>query len=100
MAFYRALMSQVQDPAALVHGATKLQTLLTQPDRWPPLNDFRETMMFLHTLAHLPSDILTKVDRASMAVSLEARVPFLKHELMEFAWSLPMSMRLRDGQTK
>jgi len=99
-AFYRALVSQFQDPAALVHGATEPQTLLSQPDRWPPLSDFRETMMFLDTLTYLPGDILTKVDRASMAVSLEARVPFLDHELMEFAWSLPLTMKLRDGQTK
>lgn len=99
-AFYRALVSQFQHPAALVLGATEPQTLLSQPDLWPALGDFRETMMYLDTLAYLPGDILTKVDRASMAVSLEARVPFLDHELMEFAWSLPLRMKLRDGQTK
>lgn len=98
--FYRALVSQFQHPAALIHGATEPQALLTQPELWPPLDDFRETMMYLDTLTYLPGDILTKVDRASMAVSLESRVPFLDHEVMEFAWSLPLSMKLRDGQTK
>lgn len=99
-AFYRALVSQFQHPATLVHGATEPQALLSQPDRWPPFADFREMMMYLDTLTYLPGDILTKVDRATMAVSLEARVPFLDHEVMEFAWSLPLTMKLHDGQTK
>jgi asparagine synthase (glutamine-hydrolysing) len=100
-AFYRALVSQFQDPtASLVSGAREPMTLLSSPDTWPALADFRETMMYLDTRSYLPGDILTKVDRASMAVSLEARVPFLDHGLMEFAWSLPMHMKIRDGQTK
>lgn len=97
---YRALVSLFQHPSALVHGAKEPQTLLSQPDHWPSLDDFRETMMYLDTLTNLPGDILTKVDRASMAVGLEARVPFLDHSLMEFAWSLPLTMKLRSGQTK
>jgi asparagine synthase (glutamine-hydrolysing) len=99
-AFYRALISQFHNPAALVYGATEPPTLLSEPDRWPPLDDFRETMMYLDTLTYLPGDILTKVDRASMSVGLEARVPFLDHELIEFVWSLPLTMKLRDRQTK
>lgn len=99
-AFYRALVSQFQSPAQLVTGAQEAGTLLSRPGDWPALADFRETMMYLDTLTYLPGDILTKVDRASMAVGLEARVPFLDHTLMEFAWSLPMHMKLRDGKTK
>jgi asparagine synthase (glutamine-hydrolysing) len=56
--------------------------------------------MLLDTVSYLPDDILVKVDRATMGVSLEGRMPFLDHHIFEFAWTLPLSYKLRDGQTK
>ncbi len=59
-----------------------------------------EQMMMTDAMSYLPDDIMVKVDRASMAVSLESRAPLLHHELSEFAWSLPYEMKVRDGQGK
>jgi asparagine synthase (glutamine-hydrolysing) len=57
-------------------------------------------MMALDMMTYMPDDILVKVDRAAMSTSLETRVPFLDHRVVEFAWRMPMDLKLREGQTK
>jgi len=97
---YVALASHTEDPRRLVPGADEPPTLLTTPGRWPPLHDPVERMMFLDTMTYLPDDILTKVDRATMAWSLEGRMPFLDPDVAAFAWRLPPDMKMRGSTGK
>lgn len=62
--------------------------------------DFRNTMLYMDATTYLPDDILVKVDRAGMGVSLEGRIPFLDHRVIEFAWRIPMSAKIREGRGK
>lgn len=98
--FYRELVSHWKNPGQVVIGACEPETILSRPERLPSLPGLRERMMYLDMMSYLPDDILTKVDRASMAVSLEARVPLLDHRLVEFAWQVPTEYKYRDGQGK
>ena len=97
---YRRLISQWQDPAEIVVGGREPETLAQRRDDWLDVGDFAAQMMYLDARGYLPDDILTKVDRASMAVSLEARVPILDHRVVAFAWSLPPSLRIHGGTGK
>jgi asparagine synthase (glutamine-hydrolysing) len=94
---YYEVVSQWFD---IVIDAHELPIAITRRDTWPALDDFVERMMFADQVSYLPDDILAKVDRASMAVSLESREPLLDHRLVEFAWRLPLSMKLRHGKGK
>lgn len=97
---YVSLVSEWSDPARMVIGGWMHGNLLDDRARWPKLGDPVARMMALDGLTYLPDDILVKVDRASMAVSLETRAPFLDRDVIEFAWSLPMHMKLREGRGK
>lgn len=99
--FYRSLVSHAKNPGMLVPGAHEPPTILSETDPgWPANGDFRDRMMYLDMRSYLPDDILVKVDRASMAVSLESRVPLLDHRLVEFALGLPIDIKLRGGDAK
>jgi asparagine synthase (glutamine-hydrolysing) len=94
-ALYLRMLSQWKDPAAVVIGAREPETVLTDPSRRVRTRSITETMMFMDAVLYLPDDILVKVDRASMAVGLEARVPILDHRVFELAWSLPLEWKVR-----
>ncbi len=94
---YLAMISHWHDPATVVLRGQDKASLFSADTKGL---DNVQRMMLLDMLNYMPDDILTKVDRAAMSVSLETRVPFLDHRVVEFAWRLPQSMKLRDGQTK
>jgi asparagine synthase (glutamine-hydrolysing) len=97
---YYTLVSHWPAPAEVVIGGREPRTLLTDLMASSTGRTFEERMMFWDLLTYLPGDILVKVDRAAMAVSLETRVPMLDHRVMQFAWSLPLAMRVRGGEGK
>jgi len=97
---YRGLVSQWQDPADVVIGGNEVDLQIHSDNAEFFFEDIEHQMMFMDTSTYLPDDILCKVDRASMAVSLETRVPLLNHNVLELAWQLPLHMKIRDGQGK
>jgi asparagine synthase (glutamine-hydrolysing) len=97
---YCNLVTSWNHPHEVVLGGKEPRTLVSDPTHWPDLKDFVQRMQFLDSISYLPDDILVKVDRAAMGVSLETRIPFLDHRVVEFAWRLPMSMKIRNGQGK
>ncbi len=98
---YRALISAFQGPCSMVIGdANEPQTAFTDPAQLPRLTGHIDRMMYFDTVTYLPDCILTKLDRASMAVSLEARVPLLDHRVVEFAWQLPIEAKIQAGRGK
>jgi asparagine synthase (glutamine-hydrolysing) len=97
---YRRLVSHWTNPAGIVPGAAEPPTVLTDPRPSPVLRDFPSRMMAWDMLSCLPDDVLVKVDRAAMAVSLETREPLLDHRLVAFVWRLPLALKVRGGRSK
>jgi asparagine synthase (glutamine-hydrolysing) len=94
---YRAQMAQRPEAYEFVVGHDARPGELV-PDAAFLRSDIYSTMMYMDAATYLPDDILVKVDRASMSVALEARVPMLDHRVVEFAWRLPLSLKVR-GRT-
>ncbi len=98
---YRSLLSSAfQEPQAMVPGGARLPDAVDTAFSDGLQLGLVERMMSADQLEYLPDDLLAKVDRTSMAVSLEVRVPLLGREVAEFAWRLPRRFKLRDGETK
>lgn len=97
---YHGMVSHWTQPDAVVIGCgereSPVRSLMSKPSRL----SYPEQMMYWDLMTYLPGDILVKVDRAAMAVGLETRVPMLDHRVVEFAWSLPLSLKVRAGKGK
>lgn len=97
---YQLMMSPNREPSTWVMDAKEPPTLFNAPVPWENLPELLHRMMWLDFVTYLPDDILVKVDRAAMAVSLETRIPLLDHRVIEFAWSLPASFKQKGNQGK
>jgi len=99
-AVYTSLVSQWNNAEALVTGAREPVTLMQDHASWSAAETLEQRMMYLDGMTYLPDDILVKVDRAAMGVSLEGRMPFLDRHVAELAWRLPLSLKIRNNQGK
>lgn len=97
---YSRTVTHWQNSTSMVLGSSEAPTLFNKSDDGLDSLGYPELMMYLDSVTYLTDDILAKVDRASMSVGLEARVPLLDHRLFEFAWTLPLNMKIRRSETK
>lgn len=98
--FYKTCVSLCSDPNNVVLSAVEPPPLVAENDKILSMLNQVEKMMVLDTLTYLSDDILVKVDRAGMAVSLENRMPFLDHDVVSFAWQLPLRFKVGNNQGK
>ncbi len=97
---YYNLVSKVMTPDRAVSSAREPGSWLTESGLKLQFSDPKINMMYMDCMTYLPDDILVKIDRAAMANSLETRVPFLDHRIIDLAWSLPLSIKMCNGQSK
>ncbi len=100
MSTYVAMMSHWQDPSKIVINGSDSINQSSLRNLSSNCDDLFHKMMAFDTVTYLPDDILVKVDRAAMSCSLETRLPFLNHHLVEFAWQIPLSMKIKNGKGK
>lgn len=93
---YRHLISHFEEPEKVVIGGAEPPQFFSQNERMPEHLDFTKWMMFADLMTRHPDDILVKLDRAGMGVSLETRVPIVDHRVVEFAAGLPENMTIRN----
>lgn len=96
---YQDLVSHWKSSSELILGSFETDSYLADKSEFAGLSIF-EQMMALDSVSYLPTDILAKVDRAAMALSLETRIPLLDHRVAEFAWSLPLPLKARGNTGK
>jgi asparagine synthase (glutamine-hydrolysing) len=94
---FEGLVTHWNNPFEVVIGSKKRTDKLSKNIDF---FHFEDEMMLLDSITYLPDDILAKVDRAAMSVSLETRAPFLDKDVVEFAWQLPLNMKIRDSKGK
>jgi asparagine synthase (glutamine-hydrolysing) len=97
---FARMNERCREAADFVPAAGRASSLLRDEARWAQLPDPLQWMMYTDQAGHMIDDILVKVDRASMGVSLEVRNPLLDHRVVELAWRLPLDLKLRAGQRK
>ncbi len=97
LSLYRLVMSTVREPQAWLHDLPERPTHFSELSSWQFLPEMLQRMMYLDSVSYLPDDILVKVDRAAMSASLETRIPFLDHRVVEFVWKLPLSLKFKRG---
>jgi asparagine synthase (glutamine-hydrolysing) len=97
---YYNLISHWHNSESVVIGSSDIIAPVMDINNHLDLGSDEQNMMYLDTISYLPDDILTKVDRAAMSVSLETRIPFLNHSVVEFSYHLPLSLKIRNGESK
>jgi asparagine synthase (glutamine-hydrolysing) len=95
-----ALATEWNGYSSLVLGGNEPDCFIKQYNQWPNISDQASRTMFVDSMTYLPDDILVKVDRAAMAVSLETRAPLLDHRVAELAWTLPIGLKIQQGKGK